>query len=329
MLAKDGDYLHGYLKQYHDIYIKKYNMRFAVIDLGTNTFHLIIAENLNGKFELLYKTNVPVKLGEGRINENIIIPDAFQRGIDALKDFRKTIDEFRVDKIRATATSAVRSASNGKNFVAAVKTEALIDIEIISGDDEARLIYEGVKLSGAIKNLSLIMDIGGGSIEFILCNTESLIWKKSYNIGAARLLQQFFKSDPISDDDKNSILHHVQNQLTELFEICEQHQPKTLIGSAGAFETFAELVNLKNKQDKSISRLTTYDFNYEDYIHTTLKIINSTHQQRAEMQGIIPLRVDMIVIAALITNYVMGRLKINELKLSTYDLKMGVLASML
>lgn len=303
-------------------------MRFAVIDLGTNTFHLIIAETVNGKFELLYKTNVPVKLGEGRINENIIIPAAFQRGVEALKDFRKTIDKFGVDKLRATATSAVRSANNGQEFVTAVKNEALIDIEIISGDEEAALIYEGVKLSGAIKNPSLIMDIGGGSIEFILCDTQSLIWKKSYNIGAARLLQQFFKSDPISDNDKNAILYHIQNQLEELFEICEQHQPQTLIGSAGAFETFAELVIRKNKLDKSIDTLKTYDFNYDDYISTTLEIINSTHQQRAEMEGIIPLRVDMIVIAALITNYVMGRLKINELKLSTYDLKMGVLASM-
>ncbi|WP_316738231.1 exopolyphosphatase [Pedobacter aquatilis] len=303
-------------------------MRFAVIDLGTNTFHLIIAETIDEKFEVLYKTNVPVKLGEGRINENIIIPVAFKRGIDTLKDFRKTIDKFQVNKIRATATSAVRSASNGQDFVSTAKDEALIDIETISGTEEAALIYEGVKLSGAVTDLSLIMDIGGGSVEFILCNKESLIWKKSYNIGAARLMQQFFKSDPIADEEKQAILYHVQNQLQDLFDICEKYQPKILIGSAGAFETFAELVFRKNNQNIVIDALKTYDFDYDDYISTTLKIINSTHLQRAEMPGIIPLRVDMIVIAALITNYVLGRLQINQLKLSTYDLKMGVLATM-
>ncbi|WP_231465545.1 exopolyphosphatase [Pedobacter sp. Leaf132] len=304
-------------------------MRFAVIDIGTNTFHLIIAEFVYEKFELIYKTNVAVKLGEGKINQNLIIPLAFDRGINALKGFRKTIDEFNVDRLRATATSAVRSAKNGQDFVNAAKNEALIEIETITGEEEAELIYKSVKLSGAIKDLSLIMDIGGGSVEFILCDTQSLIWKKSYNIGAARLLQQFFKSDPISDDDKNAILFHIQTQLQDLFEVCEKHQPQILIGSAGAFETFAELIIIKNNQNISIENIKTYDINYDDYIETTLRLLNSTHQQRTELPGLIPLRVDMIVIASLLTNYVLGRTKINQLKLSTYDLKMGVLASMI
>ena len=304
-------------------------MRFAAIDLGTNTFHLIIAEQEEDNFKILYKTNVPVKLGEGRINENIIIPTAFERGLNCLNTFHETILEYQVDRLRATATSAVRSAENGNDFVTAVKAHTGINIEIISGDEEAGLIYQGVKLSGAIKDLSLIMDIGGGSVEFILCDTEKLIWKKSYNIGAARLMQQFFKSDPLSDEDKNAILFYIQNQLTDLFEICEKYQPKMLIGSAGAFETFAELVIRKHNLNQNVETAKTFAFNFDDYIATSILLLNSTHQQRAAMPGIIPLRVDMIVIAALITNYVLGRAKIAQLTLSTYDLKMGILASQL
>ncbi|SFA45307.1 exopolyphosphatase / guanosine-5'-triphosphate,3'-diphosphate pyrophosphatase [Pedobacter suwonensis] len=304
-------------------------MRVAVIDLGTNTFHLLIAETAEEQPEILYKTNVPVKLGEGRINDNTIIPAAFKRGIDCLKDFSKTIVNYQVDLVRATATSAVRSAENGKDFVNAVKEQAGIKIEIISGDEEAELIYQGVKLSGAIQQPSLIMDIGGGSVEFILCDSEKLIWKKSYNIGAARLMQKFFNSDPLSDTDKQHILFHIQQQLTDLFAICEKYKPQMLIGSAGAFETFAELVSGKHHQNIAVEQLKTYLFNYDDYIDISLKLINSTHQQRVEMPGIIPLRVDMIVIAALITNYVLGRAKINRLMLSSYDLKMGILASMM
>jgi exopolyphosphatase/guanosine-5'-triphosphate,3'-diphosphate pyrophosphatase len=308
---------------------KNINMRIAVIDLGTNTFHLLIAEAKASQLEILYKTNVPVKLGEGRINDNIIIPAAFERGINCLKDFSQTIGDYQVDQVRATATSAVRSAENGKDFVDAVKAKAGITIETISGDEEADLIYQGVKLSGAITDLSLIMDIGGGSVEFILCDTEKLIWKKSYNIGAARLMQQFFKSDPISDGDKNAILFHIQNQLADLFEICEQYQPKILIGSAGAFETFAELIIRKNNLKADIKTAKTFEFNFDNYIATSIELLNATHKERAEMQGMIPLRVDMIVIAALITNYVLGRAKINRLTLSTYDLKMGVLAGLI
>ena len=304
-------------------------MRVAVIDLGTNTFHLLIAETAGKKLEILYKTNVPVKLGEGRINDNIIIPAAFERGVKCLQNFSHTIAEYQVEQVRATATSAVRSAENGQDFVNAVKEQAGITIETISGDYEAELIYQGVKLSGAITNLSLIMDIGGGSVEFILCDTEKLIWKKSYNIGAARLMQQFFKSDPINDGDKNAILFHIQNQLADLFDICEKHQPKVLIGSAGAFETFAELTIRKNNLKADINTIKTFEFNFDDYIEIAGKLLNSTHQERATMPGIIPLRVDMIVIAALITNYVLGRAKINRLRLSTFDLKMGVLASLI
>nr|WP_315422750.1 exopolyphosphatase [uncultured Pedobacter sp.] len=304
-------------------------MRVAVIDLGTNTFHLLIAEKAGKELGILYKTNVPVKLGEGRINDNIIIPAAFERGINCLKDFSQIINDYQVDKVRATATSAVRSAENGKDFVNAVNERTGINIETISGDEEAELIYQGVKLSGAITDLSLIMDIGGGSVEFILCDTENLIWKKSYNIGAARLMQQFFKSDPINDGDKNAILFHIQNQLTDLFNICEKHQPKVLIGSAGAFETFAELIIRKNKLKTDINTTKTFEFNFDDYIEIAGKLLNSNHQERSAMPGIIPLRVDMIVIAALITNYVLGRSKINRLTLSTYDLKMGVLASLI
>lgn len=304
-------------------------MRIAVIDLGTNTFHLLIAETAGNQPEILYKTNVPVKLGEGRINDNMIIPAAFERGIGCLKDFSKIITQHQVDVVRATATSAVRSAENGKDFVNIVNERTGIKIETISGDEEAEFIYQGVKLSGAIQEPSLIMDIGGGSVEFILCDTEKLIWKKSYNIGAARLMQKFFKSDPLSDFDKQNILFHIQEQLEDLFKICEKYKPQILIGSAGAFETFAELLTRKQPQRITIDQLKTYQFNYDNYIEVALKLINSTHQKRLEMPGIIPLRVDMIVIAALITNYVLGRAKINRLMLSTYDLKMGVLASLI
>ncbi|WP_316803777.1 exopolyphosphatase [Pedobacter nototheniae] len=301
-------------------------MRTAAIDLGTNTFHLIIAEKENDELKIIYKTNAPVRLGEGRLNDNLIIDAAFKRGVDQLKIYSQTLQEYGVTNFKTTGTSAIRSASNGKDFVDAVKAETGIEIEIISGEEEAGLIYQGVKLSGAVEDLSLIMDIGGGSVEFILCDKNALIWKKSYDIGAARLMQKFFKSDPISDEDRNSILVHVQEQLKDLFEVCEKYQPKFLIGSAGAFETFAELIIKKNNLHTDIKTAKTYKFDFDEYISIASKLINATHVERAVMPGMIPLRVDMIVVSALITNYVLGRLKINNLTLSTYDLKMGVLS---
>lgn len=296
-------------------------MKVAVIDLGTNTFHLIIAELLAGKLNILYKTNVPVQLGQGRINENIIVSEAFERGIETLKSFKKEIDSHQVNQLRAIATSAVRSAKNGNDFVNAAKTHAGIAIEMITGDQEAAYIFKGVKATGAIEETSLIMDIGGGSTEFILCDTHNLLWKKSYDIGAARLMQAYFKSDPIHQSDKNALNNHLTEVLADLKTACAKYKPVHLIGSAGAFETFAEMID----QDLNLKDIKYKPIDMAAYQSLAQLLIASTHGEREAMPRLIPLRVDMIVIAAILTNYIISMAMPKQMSVSTYDLKMGIL----
>ena len=300
-------------------------MKAGVIDMGTNTFHLVIADFSEGEVDLIYKTNVPVKLGEGRLNENIIIPEAFERGLQALTQFSYTLKAHDVKVLKATATSAVRNASNGPDFVQAVKERTGIDIEVISGDEEAAYIFKGVQATGVITDTTLIMDIGGGSTEFILCDTTQLLWKKSYDLGAARLLQAFFKSDPISEADQSAIIRHVDQQIDELKEACRKYQPKVLVGSAGAFETFAQLLH----KGIDLKTLAWAPLSVNGYQQLSAQLIASTHEQRSQMEDLIPLRVDLIVVAALLTDYVLKTFVIPELRLSTFDLKMGVLHTLL
>lgn len=302
-------------------------MRAAVIDLGTNTFHLIIADISAQQVNVIYKTNLPVRLGQGRINENIIIPEAFERGLLALEGFANTIREHKVDVVKATATSAVRSASNGVDFVDAAKERADIQIDTITGDQEAEYIFKAVQSTGMINGSSLIMDIGGGSTEFILCKPNEILWKKSYNIGAARLTQAFFKSDPLNLSNKQSIINQVKETVADLIEVCRIHTPQTLIGSAGAFESFAEMLMIQNGQP--VKELHSMPLDVQDYRELATEIIHSTHQERVQMEGLIPLRVDMIVIAALLVNYILDNTSVKALSLSTHDLKMGVLYSLI
>ncbi|WP_316817348.1 exopolyphosphatase [Pedobacter nyackensis] len=296
-------------------------MTVAVIDLGTNTFHLIIAEVSDRSVSILFKTNEPVRLGQGRINENIIVPEAFERGINTLKNFRQEIEKHNAGIVKAIATSAIRSADNGADFVKAAQTEAGITIDVASGDEEATYIYSGVRATGTINGISLIMDIGGGSTEFIICNDSAILWKKSYNIGAARLMQAYFKSDPISHHDQSAIVNHLDIELQGLKEACAVYQPEHLIGSAGAFETFAQML-YKNIDLKSIKSTPIALVQYKELAK---QLLASTHAERDLMPNLIKLRVDMIVISAIITNYVIANCRIKELSLSTYDLKMGVL----
>ena len=251
-------------------------MKAAVIDLGTNTFHLIIAEVSATDVKILFKTNEPVRLGQGRINDHLIIPEAFERGINTLKEFKQEIEKHHVDVLKALATSAIRSAANGANFVNAASIQAGIAIEVVSGEEEASYIFSGVKATGAIKGTSLIMDIGGGSTEFIICNEDALLWKKSYNIGAARLMQRYFNSDPISSSDQSAIMQHLDKELFDLKAACTVYQPQQLIGSAGAFETFAGML----ASDINLNAIKSAPIDLNQYHKLAESLISSTHAER-------------------------------------------------
>lgn len=298
-------------------------MKIAAIDLGTNTFHLIIAEKTHDEMEILYKTNKPIKLGEDITKENRVIPAAFERGVNCLKEFKATLEQYEVTKIRAVATSGVRSASNGTEFIHTVKKETGITIEIIDGEEEANLIYEGVKYSGAIQGKSLIMDIGGGSTEFIFCDENRFYWKKSFDIGAARLMQKFFKSDPIHHTDQANIHQHLEETLKELIAFGAEFGATTLIGSAGAFETYSAMLD----PSVDINKISRGEIDMASYHQLAVQLITSNHEERSQMPNLIPLRVDMIVMATLITNYVLAELNLGKIALSTYDLKIGILQS--
>jgi exopolyphosphatase/guanosine-5'-triphosphate,3'-diphosphate pyrophosphatase len=296
-------------------------MRIAAIDLGSNTFHLLIAEYNSSQIDIIYKTNKPVRLSENITQYNRIIPAAFERGKACLEEYKTIMDEFKVEKMHAVATSAIRSATNGQEFIDQVKLSTGIEIQIISGQEEASLIYEAVKVSGAIDGRTLIMDIGGGSTEFIFCDENKAYWKKSFDIGAARLMQKFWTNDPISIGELKTLHEYLDETLRELVEFNKGFKARTLVGSAGAFETFLEM------SDSSISstNLKSATLNINQYKKLSEKLKLSTHEERTHMPNLIPLRVDMIVMACVLTDYILNELKIQDLRMTTYDLKYGVL----
>ena len=163
-------------------------MRVAIIDLGTNTFNLLICDKKDESDKIIFKNKISVKLGEGGIDKGIIADAPYQRGIKALEDHLNTIKKYEVDKHRAFATSAIRSTKNGSDFVREVFEKLALKIEVIDGDKEAELIYQGVKKAILFDlDYKLIMDIGGGSTEFIIANAKGVRWKKSYLLGVSRL----------------------------------------------------------------------------------------------------------------------------------------------
>lgn len=304
-------------------------MRIAVIDLGTNTFNLLIVEK-NGDFtyKKLESARIPVKLGEGSINKGYISDEPFNRGINALKEYRKIIDKNDVKKVLALATSAIRSASNGAEFVAKAKELTGIDIDVIDGLREAELIYFGNRAAVKMDNRnSLIMDIGGGSTEFIIGNNTEIIWKESYLLGAARLLEYIEPSDPITEAEIKSLYGHFDKSLGTLKQAIHEHGVYELVGSSGAFDSIVEMMAGEYQTASISENKTEYLIDLDKYFPLSEKIIRMSYQERLKVKGLIEMRVDMITISCLFVNYIIREFNLKQLRVSTYSLKEGVIFS--
>jgi exopolyphosphatase/guanosine-5'-triphosphate,3'-diphosphate pyrophosphatase len=301
--------------------------RIAVIDLGTNTFNLLIVEvNSDKSYQQVFQTKISVKLAEGGINKGFIAPIPFQRGIDALKIHKQTIEKYKVENIMAFATSAIRGASNGAEFVTKAKEEIGLNIQVISGDKEAELIYYGVRSAVKMNNqTSLIIDIGGGSTEFIIGNKEKVFWKHSFLLGAARLLEMFTPADPISEREIETINDYLNKELQPLFEAVKKYSITELIGSSGSFDSLAEMVAHKFYTPDILDNKTEFTFNLEECSVIYDSIIKSTNAERLQMKGLVAMRVDMIVISSILVHFIIASLEIQKMRLSTYSLKEGVL----
>jgi exopolyphosphatase/guanosine-5'-triphosphate,3'-diphosphate pyrophosphatase len=304
--------------------------RAAVIDLGTNTFHLLIAWGTPAGYTEIVHEQTAVRLGEGGINQGFIQAEAFERGINTMLKFHELISKNPVEKVRAIATSALRNAANGPGFIDKVKLLTGIAIETIDGDKEAAYIYQGIKIAGCLSEQnSLIVDIGGGSVEFIICNSNEIKWKQSFEIGAARLMDKFHQVDPIPPFSIISLNLYLEATLKDLFAACSGFTIDNLIGSSGVFETYAQVIEFNKGRPFDLKQTKNYAFDKSDLLVLIEKLILSSHHDRAETKGIIPIRVDMIVTASILTRFVMQKLEISKVLMSTNSLKEGVLAEML
>lgn len=304
--------------------------RIAIIDLGTNTFHLLIAEKNHHSADVILNEKVSVKIGQGGISKNFIVAEAYERAIKTLVGFKRLMDENHVQRTFAFATSAVRNARNGYVLVKDIKEKTGIEVNVISGDIEADLIYHGVKYAMDLgKSKSLIMDIGGGSVEFIICNHEKIFWKQSFEIGAQRLLDLFHKEDPIPNEEIEKLVSYLDEKLVPLFEAAEQYKPVTLVGSSGTFDTLCDIDVNQKGLNFSLKEEKEYTLSLNDFEKIAFDILSKTKEERMEIPGMIEMRVDMIVVANILIQVIINRLKVQKIRCCAYALKEGVLSKVL
>jgi len=307
--------------------------RLALIDLGTNTFHLLIVEMPTAPGEkptVLLRTKAGVRLGEGGITQGIIAPEAYARALHTLAGFKEEIELHEVEEIRATATSAMRVTRNGPDLVRDIFEQTGIRVDVIPGAREAELICAGVRQAVDLGTQPhLIMDIGGGSVEFIIANRTEIFWKQSFEIGAQRLLDRFFP-DPSGVFPAASVAaeqEYLSTVLAPLMAAVEYYKPTCLVGASGSFDSLADMQLGKLRTEAELppsTELALASFQ-ESYRH----LLSGNHEQRLALPGILPMRADMLVVAAVLIDFVLGFSGITRIKTSAYALKEGLLAEML
>jgi exopolyphosphatase/guanosine-5'-triphosphate,3'-diphosphate pyrophosphatase len=297
----------------------------AVIDLGSNTFNLLIAQLENKQLVVYENIEIAVKIGKGGLINNVITAEAIERSIKTLAEFKLIINKYKIDKITALATSAIRNASNGVEIKNKIKDLFDIDIEIIDGEKEAELIYFGALQSFDFPNENvLVMDIGGGSVEFIIGNKKIIYWKQSFDIGAVRLFEMFKPNNPFSGNDIEKIKDHFVSKTGTLVENIEKYNPQYLIGTAGSFDTIKDIAQNELKLKLNFINNNVTEITMIDFEKLKALFLKLTINERMKLKGMVDYRAEYIPIASIIIDLVLKKLKINTLHCSTFSLKEGV-----
>ena len=298
----------------------------AAIDIGTNSFHLVVAR-VGGPnaMEVLGREKEMVRLGSGAGELKHLTEDALDRGIQALARFREMAEAYGAP-VTAVATSAVREAQNQQVFIDRAREEAGVEVEVISGFEEARLIHLGVLQAVAVFDDQLLLcDIGGGSTELLVGRQGDTIAARSLKMGAIRLSQRFFGADKLAPAAVESCRRYVRANLAAFGRDVRALGFDVAVGSSGTMATLCAMAGARNEMPEPKTwnnfRLTRGDL--KAVVKSLVKAPSS--EARAKLPGMDPRRADIIVGGALILEQVYEEFDIDSMVFSDYALREGVL----
>ena len=310
-------------------------MRVAAIDVGTNTARLLIADYTGGeKFTPVFRKEVITRLGEGFSSRGVLSPDAMDRSLEALKDFKKSITEHKTNKIIAVATSVVRDAHNGNDFIDKVREKTEIEITLISGETEAKLACRGALLPVNCEyDQAFIFDIGGGSTEFILTQRTEVLRVESIDLGVVHLTEKHLLHDPPQEEELATIKKIITTKICQVkkqFQIASFYPFKDdnrilLIGIAGTPTTLAALDLQLAQYDRG--KVTNHLVEIKRIRDIFEELIVKTAAKRLSLPGLQKGREDLIIPGILITMGVMEVFEFSVLRVIDSGILEGLVLS--
>ncbi|MBK5224074.1 MAG: Ppx/GppA family phosphatase [Acidimicrobiia bacterium] len=298
----------------------------AAIDIGTNSIHLLVGRATGpARFETLAQEKEVVRLGAGAGDMRVLSDEAMNRGIEVLRRFRQVADIWEAD-ISAVATSAVREAENHDTFLERARLEAGIDVEVIAGVEEARLIHVGVLHALPIYSQRiLVIDIGGGSTELVIGHRDEVIDIRSLKLGAIRLTDRFFAVEPLDAHQLDACRAYVRAAVEPTSREFAEHGFEVAVGSSGTIETLAAMAVARRGGDPK-SPLNNLTFTADELSAVVGDLASATtSKERAKLPGMDAKRADIIVAGAIILEQVVAAMGATEVRFSSFALREGVL----
>ena len=299
--------------------------KVASIDIGSNTVRLLILEfDENQNFKILVSRRVITRLGEGMDSHGKLMQPRISATLSALSAFQKDCKDHDNPPLHAVATSAVREASNGNEFVRLAREVTDIEIEIIPWEEEARLTLEGVFWKIPHENRkTLTLDIGGGSTEFILSEGKNIVGFCSSSLGVVRLTEKFIQQHPVDDAEYANLISHLKNEFLEIKKKLSAFMPQVLIGTAGTVTTLAALKeNIYPYDPEKIhgSLLSRQDI---EALQQDLK--QKSLNERLALKPLEQGREDLIIAGTAIVLETMQTFQCDPLLVSEYSLREGII----
>ncbi len=308
--------------------MKNVNQNIAAIDVGTNSFHLIVVKTKKGGgFEIIDREREVIRLGEGSSgNIKFIKPEVFGRAIATLKRFKGIADSHGA-VVRAVATSAVREAYNKNEFIQKVLKGTGIEIEVISGYEEARLIYLGIMKAVPIYNKKvLVIDIGGGSTEFLIGNKGNTNFSISLKIGAVRLTEKFFPDYVVTDSRIKECKKWIEVELVQAASIINRLGFSTCVGSSGTIMSTGLIIQAMRKGNSTPGTiLNNFEFTRKELEKVKKEILSKkTVEKRKKIPGLDEKRADIVPAGIIILSTIFELLNLHTMTISGYALREGI-----
>jgi len=298
--------------------------RIAALDLGTNSFHVMLVDIYpDGSFRTVDKLKEMVRLAEGGM-KNRLSDAAIERGMSALKKIKILCDSQNVERILAYATSAIREAKNGGIFIQRMIDEVQIKAHAISGSREAGLIGQSIQHAVSFDGQTVLMvDIGGGSVEFIIGNNEEVFYSTSKKIGAARMAAAYIEHDPITKEEKSKLRQHYESELQDLFAVLQNYEISTIVGASGTMENIADIIANRQSITASVT-LNGLSYQAESFTDFYDHFMPLDREHRLKQKGLEEKRVDIITPGVELLHFLIDECGIEQVKISESALREGI-----